>query len=177
MSWYDHTTSRRTEQGEIPGVYLPAIINNLHHYFTLLGVYKDGMINCWGLVTLDEFIEKTRWGWVTNSVPTGRTLDIHHLLNVSVNTCEPAGSIDDLIKDVRNAIEELNGRPTAQDRIIAAIKTLEAGDNSEARTEFLDSYSALPCYYRKYVFGSRMEKHKSVQELLRQLPADGQSTN
>ena len=166
MPWYKYNTTRETDDGAVPGVYLPAVINNIHHYLTLIAVYKDRMIDCWGLITFDEFIAKTKWGWVTNAVPVGRTLGIHHLLDLTVAASEPAGTIDDLVKDVRNAIEELNGRPTAQERIIEAIKAFNENDNPDARAAFLSAYEDLPCFHRKYIFGSRMEKHKDVQRLL-----------
>ena len=166
MVWYKHRTFRQTEEGDIPGVFLPAVINNIHHYLTLLAVYRDGMIDCWGLVTFDEFVAKAECGWVTNAVPPGRTLGIHHLVSVTVTASEPAGTVDDLIKDVQSAIEELNGRPTAQERVVDAIKAFNAGDTPEARSAFRAAYADLPCYYRTYVFGSRMEKHKDVQKLL-----------
>lgn len=171
MPWYKYNTTRETDDGTVPGVYLPAIINNIHHHLTFLAVYKDSMIDCWGLITLDEFLVKAKWGWVTNAVPPGRTLGIHHLVDVTVNASEPAGSVVDLIKDVRNAIEELNGRPTAQERIGESIKAFAEDDTPEVREAFLSAYADLPCFHRKYIFGSRMEKHKEIQRLI-QPPED-----
>jgi hypothetical protein len=167
VPYYKYNTTRETDDGVVPGVFLPAVIHNLHHYLTLLAVYKDGMIDCWGLVTFEEFVAKTQWGWVTNTVSPGRTLGLHHLVDVTVTTSEPAGTIDDLVKDVLNPIEELNGRPTAQERIAEAIKAFAENDTPTVRAAFLSAYSDLPCFHRKYIFGSRMEKHKDIQRLLK----------
>jgi hypothetical protein len=147
-------------------VFLPAIINNVQHYLTLLAIYQDGMIDCWGLTTFDEFVEKTKTGWVTNSVPPGQRLGVHHLLDITVSASEPAGTMEDLIKDVRSALEELNGRPTAQARVVEAIKAFKKSDTPEARSAFISAYADLPSFHRKYIFGSRMEKHKDIQQLL-----------
>ena len=166
MAWYKYNTSRKTDDGDVPGVFLPAIINNTEHYLTFLAVYRDGMVDCWGLTTFDEFIDKAKRGWVTNAVPAGRTLGIHHLVNLTVTASEPAGTMDDLIKDVRNALEELNGRPTAQERVIEAIKAFKKCDTPEVRSAFISAYADLPCFHRKYIFGSRMEKHKDIQQVL-----------
>ena len=166
MPWYRYKTSRRTEDGDVPGVFLPAIINNAQYYLTLLAVYRDGLIDCWGLTTFDEFVQKTKTGWVTNTVPPGQTLGIHHLLDVTVTASEPAGTMDDLIKDVRSAVEQLNGRPTAQERVIEAIKAFKKCDTPEARSAFISAYADLPSFHRKYIFGSRMEKHQDVQQVL-----------
>lgn len=166
MPFFKYNTNRETADGVVPGVFLPAVIHNIHHYFTLLGVYKDGMIDCWGLITFEEFVAKTKSGWVTNTVPAGRTFGIHHLAYMTVTASEPEGTIDDLVKDVRNAIEELNGRPTAQERIADAIRAIAENETHEARAAFISAYADLPCFHRKYIFGSRMEKHKDIQRLL-----------
>ncbi|WP_329199195.1 MULTISPECIES: DUF7639 domain-containing protein [unclassified Streptomyces] len=37
----------------------------------VLGGGADGLIDCWGLVTLDEFEQKPRCGWVATDLPEG----------------------------------------------------------------------------------------------------------
>ena len=63
---------RETEAGSIiKGIGLPAFINNGGYHQVLIGVYEDGLIHCWGLVTLQEFKEHVRSGWVVTQVPKG----------------------------------------------------------------------------------------------------------
>jgi hypothetical protein len=61
---------------------------------------------------------------------------------------------------------ELNGRPTAQERLIDAIKKYPEEDSFELRQTIRQAYSDLPAYRRKYTFGSRMEKRKNIQQVI-----------
>ncbi|WP_406491689.1 hypothetical protein OG936_00440 [Streptomyces sp. NBC_00846] len=42
-------------------------------------IHADGLIDCWGLVTLEEFQEKLRSGWVATSLPDGAEASEHDL--------------------------------------------------------------------------------------------------
>ncbi|MFD4764425.1 hypothetical protein ACFWOJ_38155 [Streptomyces sp. NPDC058439] len=42
-------------------------------------IYADRLIDCWGLVTLEEFQEKLRSGWVATSLPDGAEASAHDL--------------------------------------------------------------------------------------------------
>lgn len=166
MPWYRYTTSRQAEGGSVCGVFLPAVVWNMHHYFTLAAVYADGMVDCWGLMTLEQFELKVREGRITNSVPSGLTLSIHHLVRLTVASARPAGTADDLVKDVRSAIEELNGRPTAQQQMIEAIRNFEGCDSPATRSALIKAHGNLPGFHHVYLFGSRAERHLEVQRLL-----------
>ena len=61
-------------------------------------------------------------------------------------------------------IQELNGRPTAQERLIEAIGRLREQDAPEHRQQLRQAYADLPAYCRKYIFGSRMEQRKDIQQ-------------
>ena len=166
MAWYKYNTSRVHDGETIPGVYLPVVINNLNHYFAFLGIYRDSMIDCWGLCTFDEFVDKVRSDWVTNCVPNGKSFEIHHLFRMRVDDSRPHGSPDDLIKDVRSAIDELNGREPAQNRFVFALKKYRTSSTSENLDELRIEHEALPTYYYQYTFGSRFERFPEIQTLL-----------
>jgi hypothetical protein len=56
MSMRQFRRISRIENGaEIPGTWLNAFIHNGNYYLTEIRIYKDGKIDCWGLVDLDEF--------------------------------------------------------------------------------------------------------------------------
>jgi hypothetical protein len=167
MYWYANCVTQRLVEGEVvPGVYFPAFIHNGNYYLASIVAYKDGMVECWGLVTFEEFEQKVRGGWVVTSVPDGATVSIHHVARFTVSGVFVEGPEEELIKDVANAIEELNGRPTAQARLVKAIHGLREGVTPDLRRQFRRAYSDLPAYCRKYVFGSRMEKYKDLRQLL-----------
>src|SRR3954471_10389089 len=65
-------TYRTADGVRIPGTWRHVFICNGGHYFlTDLFIYADGLIDCWGLVTVVELEEKLRTGWVATSFPEG----------------------------------------------------------------------------------------------------------
>lgn len=69
---FSNTTYRIVNAVTIPGLFLQAFIKNGDHYFvTEIKVYKDGMIDCWGMVDFDGFKEKVKQGWVKTNLPEG----------------------------------------------------------------------------------------------------------
>ena len=83
----------------IRGVGLPAFIHNLTYFQTIIEVYEDGTIDCWGLVTLEEFKKKVSQGWVVTQVPKGARINCDHLYHGSSNL-ECFVKIDEFIKEV-----------------------------------------------------------------------------
>ena len=56
---------RNGANGEIiRGQGLSAFIHNSSYYETIIGVFEDGKIDCWGLVNFEEFKTKVAQGWV-----------------------------------------------------------------------------------------------------------------
>lgn len=167
MYWYHNRVTQRLADGEVvPGVCFPAFIHNGDYYLASIVAYKDGMVECWGLFTFEEFKQKVSEGWVVTSVPEGATVSIHHVARFTVGHVSVEGPEAEFVKDVANAIDELNGRPTAQARLVKVIHALREQDTPDLRSQFRRAYADLPAYYRKYVFGSRMEKYKNLQRLL-----------
>ncbi|MFI1249708.1 hypothetical protein ACH4TY_23870 [Streptomyces anulatus] len=71
----------RTADGvRIPGTWRHAFINNGGTYFlTDLFIYADGLIDCWGAATVEEFERKLRSGWVATRLPEGAEASAHGL--------------------------------------------------------------------------------------------------
>ncbi|WP_327306569.1 NADAR family protein [Streptomyces sp. NBC_01298] len=67
----NRVTHRTVDGIRIPGTWRPAFIRNGHHHLIDLFIYADGLIDCWGLCTVEEFEEKLRIGWVATTVPEG----------------------------------------------------------------------------------------------------------
>ena len=168
MYFYANRVTQRITDGEVvPGVYFPAFIHNGDiYYLASVVAYKDGSVECWGRVTFEEFEQKVRDGWVVTSIPDGATVSIHHVARFTVSGVFVEGPEEEFVKDVVNAIEELNGRPTAQERLIEAIAGLREQVTPELRSQFRQAYADLPAYCRKYIFGSRMERYTNLQQLL-----------
>ena len=64
---------------------LPAFICNGSYFLTDLTIYEDGDIDCWGIVSFEEFLQKVEQGWVTVELPESDNLEIsiHGLGEVS----------------------------------------------------------------------------------------------
>ncbi|MYV61940.1 DUF1768 domain-containing protein, partial [Streptomyces sp. SID4931] len=72
-------TYRIADGVRIPGTWRHAFIRNGRYFLTDLFIYADGLIDCWGLVTIEEFEEKLRTGWVATTLPDGAEASAHHL--------------------------------------------------------------------------------------------------
>jgi hypothetical protein len=107
--------TRVVDNVSIPGVYLQAFIKNGDHFFvTEIEVYKDGKINCWGLVDFECFKEKIRQGWIRTTVPDrARISTMVSALNFTAR--DVRGGVDEaeFVKQVADEIDELNGRKTS----------------------------------------------------------------
>jgi uncharacterized protein (TIGR02996 family) len=167
LYWYSNRVTQRIAEGKVvPGVYFPAFIHNGDYYLASIVAYKDRMVDCWGLTTFEDFKEKVRDGWVVTSIPDGARVDIHHVARFTVSGISVSGPEEEFVKDVANAIEELNGRPTAQARLVKAIGGLHQQESPDLQREFRRAYADLPAYCRTYIFGSRMERYTDLQRLL-----------
>ena len=65
-------TWRNVDGERIEGTWRHAFIRNGGNYFlTDLLIYADGMVDCWGLETLEGFADKLASGWVATDLPEG----------------------------------------------------------------------------------------------------------
>jgi hypothetical protein len=171
--WYQELTYRDADGVRVPGVTLPAFIHNRHFYLTTLKVYQDGVIDCWGLMTFEDFKQKVAEGWVTRSLPEGAIVGVGKFAWFTANEVRIEGEPSDLIKDVANALAELNGRPTAIMRLTVAMRRLKEQDDRDVRLELRRAYDDLPAYDRQFVFGSHMEGRKDVQRIIAETDPSG----
>src|SRR5262245_54041143 len=98
MSWYKNLTHRVVDGEVVPGVYFLAFIHNRDYYLTSIVAYKDGMVDCWGLVPFEEFRRKVQQGWVVTSVPDGATVSIHHVARFTARDVSVEGPEAEFVK-------------------------------------------------------------------------------
>jgi len=111
---------RQDNEGKIiRGVGLPAFIHNGDYFQTIIQVFEDGMIECWGLVSFEEFKRKVTQGWIVTQVPKGARISCHHLYYGSC-TLEFYIDLDDFVKEVENTINVLQGKETVEQTCIEA---------------------------------------------------------
>ncbi|MFK4693037.1 putative NAD-dependent protein-ADP-ribosyltransferase YbiA (DUF1768 family) [Streptomyces pristinaespiralis] len=163
----NRTTHRTADGVRIPGTWRHAFIRNGGQYFlTDLFIFADGIVDCWGFVTLDEFEKKLRSGWVATSFPEGADVSAHGL--ASWKFAEPHAWLTPelLLAEVRDTVEQLNGRPDSTARCLAAVDVFLADRTEENRAAARAAYLAIPETRRHYALGDMDSKDWPLQALV-----------
>ncbi|RST08863.1 NADAR family protein [Streptomyces sp. WAC07149] len=160
-------THRTADGVRVPGTWRHAFICNGGSYFlTDLFIYADGLVDCWELVTLDEFEQKLRSGWVATSIPDGGRASAHHLASWTFG--EPSSWLtpDLLLAEVRDTVDELNGRPDSTARCLAAVDVFLADRTEDNRAAARAAYLAVPETVRRYALGDMDHKDGPLRVLV-----------
>ncbi|MFD0023250.1 NADAR family protein [Streptomyces sp. NPDC058382] len=160
--------THRTADGiRIPGTWRHAFICNGGTFFlTDLFIYADGLIDCWGLVTLDEFERKLRSGWVATELPDGARASAHDLAAWTFHEPRVRFTPELLLAEVRDTVDQLNGRPDSTARCMAAVDTFLADRTEENRAAARGAYLAIPVTQRRYALGDMDRKDQPLQVLV-----------
>ncbi|MFI5530562.1 NADAR family protein [Kitasatospora sp. NPDC051853] len=160
-------THRTADGVRVPGTWRHAFIRNGdRHYLTDLFIYADGLIDCWGLVTFEEFEEKLRTGWVATTFPEGAEASAHELADWTFGEPESWLTPELLAAEVRDTIDELNGRPDSTDRCLAAVDTFLADRTEENRATARAAYLAIPESQRHFALGDMDSKDWPLRVLV-----------
>lgn len=148
-----NTRYRKTDEEFIPGIALPVIIDNLRYHLAEVIVYKDGMIDCWGLMDLPSFEAKLSSGWVKTSIPDGSELSAFPLGAMKVEKFFARRTQEEMMLEVRDIIEKLNNRPDSLAQCHAAFTSYVGGPNPESKKKLLHTYEAVPKQNRQFILG------------------------
>ncbi|MFD7547662.1 NADAR family protein [Streptomyces sp. NPDC059578] len=160
-------THRTADGVRIPGTWRHAFIRNGDRYFlTDLFIYADGLIDCWGLVTVEEFDEKLRAGWVATSFPEGGEASAHELADWTFSEPESRLTPELLAAEVRDAIDQLNGRPDSTDRCLLAVDAFLADRTEENRAAARAAFLAVPEPQRRFALGDMDSKDWALRVLV-----------
>lgn len=143
----------------IEGTWRHAFIRNGGKYFlTDLLIYADGMVDCWGLETLGGFADKLASGWVATDLSEGAQASAHHL--ASWKFAEPKTWLtpEMLLGEVRDDIDNLNGRPDSTGRCLSAVDVFRDEPTETNRTAVREAYEAIPEHLRRYALGDMDRK-------------------
>ncbi|MEV4332018.1 NADAR family protein [Streptomyces sp. NPDC049597] len=159
-------THRTADGVRVPGTWRHAFIRNGDYYLTDLFIYADGLIDCWGLVTLDEFEQKLRSGWVATELPEGARASGHDLAGWTFH--EPCTRLTPelLLAEIRDTIEQLNGRPDSTDRCLATVAAFLADRTEERRAAVRAAYHAIPSTQRIYALGDMDRRDEPLKILV-----------
>lgn len=146
---YRHTDGERVE-----GTWRHVFVRDADSYVLAdLIVYADGLLDCQGPLSLDELRDKVTDGTITTSpVHGGRGSDAElgeWRFGYPVSRVSPA----DLLAEVADRVEELNGRPDSRRRCLDVIRAY-LGNRTEAnRLAVRAAYLAIPEHLRTALFG------------------------
>ena len=160
-------TYRTPRGGErIDGVFAMAFIHNGDtFYLTHVSIYKDGMVDCWGLRTFAEFVEAVHPGWVVTQPPANAKVSVSFLGDFTAAKATYYIESEDFIREVADEIEALNGRPTTSDLCRAALVTYEASPSEGAKEALRAAYDAVPAHNRIFL-GDMDTKDNDIRRIL-----------
>lgn len=154
------------ENGKIiRGEGFSAFINNFYYHQTIIKVFEDGMIDCWGLVTFEEFKIKVSQGWVVTQVPKGAKIICHHLYYGN-STLEFYVEIDDFVREVEDTINKFQGKPTVAENCQKAFGKFLTMPTAKNRRGLQKAYEAMPKHLRHYVLGDMDSKDYPIKKCI-----------
>ncbi|MFF9578273.1 NADAR family protein [Streptomyces rubiginosohelvolus] len=159
-------TYRIADGVRIPGTWRHAFIRNGGYFLTDLFIYADGLIDCWGLVTIEEFEEKLRTGWVATTLPDGAEASAHDLASWKFSEPQSWLTPELLIAEVRDTIDQLNERPDSTGCALAAVDVFLADRTEENRAAAEAAFLAVPASQRRYALGDMDSKDWPLRVLV-----------
>ena len=159
-------TWRDVDGVRIEGVTRHAFIRNGGtHFLTDLAVYADGMIDCWGLVTLEGLAAKLESGWVATTFAEGARASIHETVVWEFAKPRAWVTAEMLLGEIRDDIERLNGRPTSVQRAWQVLDVFRRDPSRENRSALLAAYLAIPEHKRRSALGDMDAKDQPLKVL------------
>ncbi|MFJ6141578.1 NADAR family protein [Kitasatospora sp. NPDC092286] len=159
-------TYRTADGVRIPGTWRHVFIRNGQYHLSDLFIYADGLIDCWGLVTIEEFEEKLRTGWVATSLPEGAEASAFELAHWKFSEPQSWQTPELLVAEVRDTIDQLNGRPDSTGRCLEAVDTFLADRTEENRAAARAAFLAIPESQRRYALGDMDRKDWPLRVLV-----------
>ncbi|MEJ8632648.1 NADAR family protein [Streptomyces sp. MS2.AVA.5] len=159
-------TYRTADGVRIPGTWRHAFIRNGPYFLTDLFIYADGLIDCWGLVTIEEFEEKLRSGWVATTLPDGAEASAHGLAHWKFSEPRSRLTPELLVAEVRDTIDQLNERPDSTGRCLSAVDAFLADRTEENRAAARVAFLAIPASRRRYALSDMDSKDWPLRVLV-----------
>jgi predicted NAD-dependent protein-ADP-ribosyltransferase YbiA (DUF1768 family) len=162
-------TYRVVDGEQIEGTWRPIFIRNGPTYFlTDLLVFADGAINCWDWVDLDGLREKLERGWVATHLEPGSQASAHHLASWRFDEPQMWLTAEELLGEVADEIDQLNGRPDSTGRCLQALDRYLETRTEADRQALQAAYLAVPAHLRHYALGDMDAKDWPLRVLCTQ---------
>lgn len=166
---YPEGIYRKTKDGEIIlGKSFNIFIKNGDYHLTELKVFQDGKIDCWGgLIDFEEFKNKVATGWVNTQVPAGSRVYVFPICDFIASEIDRTQiKEEEFIKEVQDALNEMNGRPTTREICFEAFQEYQKFPIAENKIKLKNAYENVPEHNRRYVLGDMNVKDYPIQEII-----------
>ncbi|MEU2253352.1 NADAR family protein [Nocardia xishanensis] len=163
-------TYRVVDGERIDGVWSHVWVQGHSRYYVDdLFVYADGVIRCGELFDLPGLQRRLEAGRVALSDPERPLPDRpEQTPRWSARYPEPL-THDGFLCEVRDEIEELNGRPTTSDLCREAIRCYQGAPTEANRLLVKDAYLAIPAHRRVFVLGDMDRQDIPLRQLVTDL--------
>ncbi|MFJ1702762.1 hypothetical protein [Kitasatospora sp. NPDC088346] len=103
------STFRYSDGERVPGTARQVFVHHAGvHYLTELTVYADGLLDCCGLLTVEEFAERVGYGWVASRIAEGSRGAAAGLVSWRFAAVHTLLTPERLLTEIRAEIERLN---------------------------------------------------------------------
>jgi hypothetical protein len=125
-------------------------------YLVSLRVFADGKIELGRipeprLVTLEDLQGWAKAGRLAASPPPGTRVAIHGFGSFAVGEAQWSVELDDLLREIPDLVDAVNGRPDSVARCRAAYEAYVGGPSEERRALLRSAYEQIPEHNRTYV--------------------------
>jgi predicted NAD-dependent protein-ADP-ribosyltransferase YbiA (DUF1768 family) len=159
-------TWRDVDGVRIEGVTRHAFIRNGGTYFlTDLAVYADGMVDCWGLMTVEGFAAKLESGWVATTFEEGARASVYDVATWKFTEPRAWVTAEMLLGAIRDDIDRLNKRPDSVRRARMVLEEFRRDQSEENRAALLAAYLAIPEHRRRSALGDMDVKDRPLKVL------------
>ncbi|MCX5208568.1 NADAR family protein [Kitasatospora sp. NBC_00240] len=108
----ERRTFRYSDGERVPGLWRPVFAHHGGvHSLTELTVYADGLVDCWGLSTVEEFAERVGYGQVAARIAEGSRGSAAGLATWRFASAHTFLTPERLMAEIRADIERLNAPP------------------------------------------------------------------
>ncbi|GIE82386.1 hypothetical protein Aph02nite_83360 [Actinoplanes philippinensis] len=159
-------TYRSVGDERIAGTWRPIFIRNGDTYFlTDLFIFADGQIDCWGWTDLDGLREQLASGRIATGAEAGAQAAADHLAMWHFADPQRWLSAENLLGEVADQIDELNGRPDSTGRCLQALDRFLASRSEDDREALRAAYLRMPVTVRRYALGDMDAKDRPLRVL------------
>lgn len=156
-------TYRYKDGKVVKGVLYSAFINNGGFYLTDIGVFEDGMIDCWEWVDFEGFKGKVNEGWVRTEIPENAEFSIFRIGSVASKGGNLGIPESEFLKEVEDTIAALQNRPTRSDRCRSAFEQFLKDRTEKNRADLKAAYEDVPIQLRRILLGDMDRKDYPIK--------------